>query len=115
MVSYLAPEYSYEKYLKVYDCEPEKGHFPYEYMDDLQMFEDRAQPPQEAFYSRFKNEGISDEDYALCQVAWCDNGMKTMRHFLVLYNNRDVIPFLQAIDKQLPSTSNITSICSKMT
>ena len=100
MVNYLAPGYSYDKYLKAYGCELEKGHFPYEYIDDLMKLEDRALPPQEAFYSRLKNEGISDEDYALCQVTWRDNGMKTMRDFLVWYNNRDVVPFLQAIDKQ---------------
>ena len=29
-----------------------------------------------------------------------DNGMKTMHDFLVWYNNRDVVPFLDAIDKQ---------------
>ena len=69
-------------------------------MDDIVKLEDCALPPQEAFYSRLKNEGISDEDYALCQVAWRDNQMKTMRDFLVWYNNRDVMPFLQAIDKQ---------------
>ena len=53
-------------------------------MDDLLKLDDRALPPQEVFYSRLKNEGTSDEDYTLCQVAWCDNGMKTMRDFLVL-------------------------------
>ena len=100
MVNCLAPGYSYDKYLKAYGCEQEKGHFQYEYMDDLLKLADRALPPQEAFYSRLKNEGISDEDYALCQVAWCDDGKKTIRDFLVGYNNRDVIPFLQAIDKQ---------------
>ena len=33
MVKYLAPGYSYDKYLKAYGCELEIGHFPYEYMD----------------------------------------------------------------------------------
>ena len=56
-------------------------------------------PPQAAFYSRLKNEGISDEDYARCQAVWHDNRMTTMRNFLVWYNNRDVVPFLEAIDK----------------
>ena len=100
MVNYLAPGYSYDKYLKAHGCELEKGHFPYEYMDDLLKLDDRALPPQEAFYSRLKDEGISDEEYALCQVAWRDNGMKTMRDFLVWYNKSDVVPFLQAIEKQ---------------
>ena len=34
------------------------------------------------------------------QVAWHDNRMKTMRDFLMWYNNRYVVPFLDAIDKQ---------------
>ena len=98
--NYLAPGVSYAKYLTAYGCELGKGHFPYEYMDDLQKLEERVLPPQSAFFSQLKNEGISDADYARCQAVWHDNQMKTMRDFLVWYNNRDVIPFLQAIDKQ---------------
>ena len=56
---------------------------PYEYMDGIGKLEDSALPPQEAFYSRLKNEGISDEDYARCQAVWRDNGLKTMHDFLV--------------------------------
>ena len=100
IINFLAPGYSYDKYLKAYGCELQKGHFPCEYMDGIGKLEDSALPPQEAFYSRLKNEGTSDEDYARCQAVWCDNGMKTMRDFLVWYNNRDVVPFLDAIDKQ---------------
>ena len=100
IINFLAPGYSYDKYLKAYGCELQKGHFPYEYMDGIGKLEDIALPPQEAFYSRPKNEGISDEDYARCQAVWRDNGMKTMHDFLVWYNNRDVVPFLDAIDKQ---------------
>ena len=100
ITSYLAPGFSYDKYLKAYGCELQKGHSPYGYMDGIGKLEDRALPPQEAFYSRLKNEGISDDDYARCQAVWCDNRMKSMRDFLVWYNNRDVVPFLEAIDKQ---------------
>ena len=100
IINFLAPGYSYDKYLKAYDCELQKGHFPYEYMDGIGKLEDSALPPQEALYSRLKNEGISDEDYARCQAVWRDNGMKTMNDFLVWYNNRDVVPFLDSIGKQ---------------
>ena len=98
--NYLAPGVSYDKYLKAYGCELQKGHFPYEYMDDLQKLEDRVLPPQSVFFSRLKNEGISNDDYARCQAVWRDNGMETLREYLIWYNNRDVTPFLQAIDKQ---------------
>ena len=100
VTQYLAPGVSYDKYLKAYGCELQKGHFPYEYMDGIGKLEDRALPPQAAFYSQLKSEEISDADYARCQAVWHDNQMKTMRDFLVWYNNRDVTPFLDAISKQ---------------
>ena len=100
MTNYVAPGFSYAKYLKAYGCEVTKGHFPYEYMDRLERLDDTVLPPKEAFFSRLKNEGISDEDYVSCQDAWRDNGITTLRDFLVWYNNRDVVPFLQAVDRQ---------------
>ena len=100
VTQYLAPGVSYAKYLTAYGCELGKGHFPYEYMDDLQKLEDRVLPPQSAFFSRLKNEGISNDDYARCQAVWRDNGMETLREYLIWYNNRDVTPFLDAIAKQ---------------
>ena len=100
MINCIAPGFSYDKYLKAYGCEVTKGHFPYEYMDRLERFDDTALPSKQAFFSRLKNEGISEEDYASCQEAWRDNAMMTLRDSLVWYNNRDVVPFLQAIDRQ---------------
>ena len=100
ITSYLAPGFSYAKYLTAYGCELGKGHFPYEYMDGIGKLADRALPPQAAFFSQLKNEGISDTDYAACQAVWGDNQMTTMRDYLIWYNNRDVTPFLDAIAKQ---------------
>ena len=100
MTNYIAPGFSYDKYLNAYGCEVTKGHSPYEYMDCLERLDDTTLPPKEAFFSRLKNEGITDEDYASCQEAWRHNDMTTLRDFLVWYNNRDVVPFLQAIDRQ---------------
>ena len=45
-INYLAPGFSYDKYLKVYGCTVQKGHFPYEYIDDLRKLEERSLPPQ---------------------------------------------------------------------
>ena len=100
VTQYLAPGFSYDKYLTAYGCELGKGHFPYEYMDSIGKLYERSLPPQSAFYSRLKNEGIADTDYAACQVVWHDNGMTTTRDYLIWYNNRDVLPFLEAIAKQ---------------
>ena len=98
--NYLAPGVSYAKYLTAYGCELGKGHFPYEYMDSIGKLDERSIPPQAVFYSRLKNEGISNDDYARCQAVWRDNGMETLREYLIWYNNRDVTPFLDAIAKQ---------------
>ena len=100
VTQYLAPGVSYDKYLKAYGCMQQKGHFPYEYMDNLRKLDDCVLPPQATFYSRLKNEGISDEDYARCQAVWHDNKMETLRDYLIFYNNLDVTPFLEAISKQ---------------
>ena len=51
VTQYLAPGVSYDKYLKAYGCELQKGHFPYEYMDNLRKLDDCPLPPQAAFYS----------------------------------------------------------------
>ena len=46
IINFQAPEYSYDKYLKAYGCELQKGHFPYEYMDGIGKLEDSALPPK---------------------------------------------------------------------
>ena len=69
MTNYIAPGFSHDKYLKVYGCGVTIGHFLYEYMDCLERLDNTALPPKEAFFSRLKNEGISDEDYVSCQEA----------------------------------------------
>ena len=96
----LAPGLSYEKYLNAYGCELTKGTFPYEFIDDLRKLNDPELPPQEAFYSQLKQEGISDEAYERCQKVWRDEDMTTLKDYLVWYNNRDVVPFQEALAKQ---------------
>ena len=59
-------------------------------------------PPHEAL----KNENISVEDYQLCLNVWQENDMKTMKEFLVWYNNKDVEPMLEAIDKMFQFNQN---------
>ena len=93
MTNYIAPGFSYDKYLKAYGCEVDERSFAVRVHGLSERLDDTALPPKEAFFSRLKNEGISDEDYASCQEAWRDNGMTTLRDFLVWYNNRDVVPF----------------------
>ena len=98
--NYLAPGFSYSKYLAAYEVREKKGFFPYEYLTDLNQLDEPRLPPKEAFYSTLREKGISDEDYDFCRSVWRERGMTTFRDFLVWYNNLDVVPFLEALDKQ---------------
>lgn len=48
---------------------------------------------------------MSEEDYAVCQRAWAEKGMQTLRNILVWYNNLDVVPFLETLEKMSHTVS----------
>ena len=56
-------------------------------------------PPHDAFYSQLKGSNISDDDYIYCQKVWKTHRMNTFQDFLIWYNNLDVKPFVQAVQK----------------
>ena len=100
MINYLTPGTSYDKYLKAYGVSMQKGFFPYEYVTSLEQLKETSLPPHQAFYSSVRGSNISEEDYKLCQRVWKENKMETLKDFLSWYNNLDVKPFLEAIEKQ---------------
>ena len=97
--NFLAAGSSYAGFLKAYGCAENKGFFPYEWVDTLEKLEESQLPPYEAFYSNLKNTNIAEEEYKYCQEIWEKEGMRTMRDFLTWYNNLDVVPFVDALDK----------------
>jgi G:T-mismatch repair DNA endonuclease (very short patch repair protein) len=100
IINFIAPGYSYARYLKAFKCEQEKVFFPYEWMDSFDKLDHIQLPPKYCFYNALKKEHISVEDYCLCQTVWYRENMQTFRDFLVWYNNLDVAPFIVAIDRQ---------------
>ena len=56
-------------------------------------------PPHEAFFNELQNKNITDAEYKICVDAWNENNMKTFKDFLEWYNNLDVIPFVEAVEK----------------
>ena len=70
VTNFLAPGFSYDKFLKAYECPQTKGFFPYQWLDSLEKLEHPSLPPHEAFFSTLKNKNISDEDYQYCQQVW---------------------------------------------
>ena len=97
--SYLAPNYSYDEFIKAYKCKLEKGFFPYEFFDNYDKLNYNSLPPHKAFFNRLKNKNITDEEYNICVDAWNNNNMKTFKDFLEWYNNLDVLPFIEAVEK----------------
>ena len=80
--SYLAPNYSYDAFIKAYKCKLEKGFFPYDYFNSYDKINNTEMPPHEAFFNKLKNKNITDEEYNVCVNAWKDNSMKTFKVFL---------------------------------
>ena len=99
ITNYLAPGFSYAQFLKAYGCTEEKGHFPYEWMTSLEKLTATELPPHDAFHSTLKNENITEEEYRHCRDVWVEKEMTTMKDFLEWYNNKDVEPMLEAIEK----------------
>ena len=97
--NYVAPGFSYDQFLKAYECEQTKGYFPYEWVDGLDKLEETLLPRHAALYSSLKNQNITNEEYRYCQQVWEDKEMSTFKDFLVWYNNLDVVPFLEAVEK----------------
>ena len=99
ITNYLAPGFNYDAFLKAYECSQKKGYFPYEWVDSVEKLDFDQLPPRQAFYSSLSQSEISDEQYEYCKHVWIEEGMTSFRDFLVWYNNRDVVPFLEAIEK----------------
>jgi hypothetical protein len=98
--NFIAPGFSYAKYLSAYGVDQQKGYFPYEWIDDLDKLNCETLPTKADFYDNLKEKGITDEEYDIVEKAWRDEKMQIVRDLLIWYNNLDVEPFLKALDKQ---------------
>ena len=50
IMSFIAPGFSYAKYLAAFEVEEQKGFFPYKYVTNLQRLDLPNLPPKEAFF-----------------------------------------------------------------
>ena len=123
--NYLAGGVSYSAFLKAYKIEEAKSYFPYEWFDDVSKLDYPCLPSYDAFYSELKQNNVleirdrSDDDddddnnedhmnddkatgverYQELQDIWQQKGMSTFKDFLIYYNNLDVHPFVEAMEK----------------
>ena len=96
---YLAAGSSYSRFLRAYEIEESKGYFPYDYFDSIEKLEEKHLPPHEEFYSQLRDSNITEEEYEYLHRVWQEEGMETFKDFLEWYNNKDVAPFVQAVQK----------------
>ena len=57
--NFIAPGFSYAKYLAAYAIEEHKGFFPYEYITSLEKLDETSLPSREAFHSSLRNFDLS--------------------------------------------------------
>ena len=69
----------------------QKGFFPYDYMDSIEKLKDPKPPPQKAFYSKLTDRGITKNNYNHVLNVWKTWNMKTLKDYLKLYNESDVL------------------------
>ena len=68
-----------------------KGVYPYDWVDSIDKLSETQLPPQESFFSKLSDEGISDDDYSHAQKVWEEFQCKTFRDYHDIYNVSDVL------------------------
>ena len=83
-----------------------KGVYPYDWVDSIDKFSEIQLPPQELFYSKLNDEGISDEDYLHAQEVWKEFNCKTFRDYHNIYNVSDVLILADVLE-------NFRDVCNE--
>ena len=84
----------------------QKGFFPYDYLDNIEKLKDSKPPPQKAFYSKLTGKGINNYNYNHVLNVWKSFNMKTLKDYLELYNESDVLLLADVFE-------NFRDICLK--
>ena len=100
VLNYLAPGITYDKWVKTYGAKHNKSWLPYEWFDSPDKLAFPGLPPYMAWYSKLKGEYVlSLKEYDDCHRIFRERGMQTFGDWLEYYNNLDVAPFLEALQK----------------
>ena len=100
IINYLAPATSYDKWVKAYGCELEKSWLPYEWFDSPEKLNYPGVPDHPAWYSRLKGEFVLKlSEWKVCKRLFVQRGMRTFADWLWYYNDLDVVPGLEALQK----------------
>ena len=85
-----------------------KGVYPYDWVDSIEKFSETQLPPQELFYSKLNDEGISDDDSLHTQKVWDEFQCKTFSDYHDLYNVSDVLILADVFENSETCAMKIT-------
>ena len=85
----------------------QKGFYPYEYMDSVEIFKEDKPPPQKAFFSKLTGKGISNKNYSHVLNVWNSFNMETIKDYHKLYNDSDALLLADVFE-------NFRDICLKI-
>ena len=63
ITQFVAPGYSYEKFLRSYNASEGKGFFPYEYLTSIEKLDEPQLPHPDAFYSSLKTHNVLEASW----------------------------------------------------
>ena len=100
IINYLGPGTSYEKWVKAYECKTVKSWFPYEWFDRPEKLDYPGLSDYMDWYSKLKGDFVLKlSEWKACKKLFREKGMKTFKDWVRYYNNLDVAPGLEALEK----------------
>ena len=100
IINYLGPGTSYGKWVKAYECKAEKSWFPKEWFDRPEKLDYPGLPDYLDWYSKLKGDFVLKlSEWKACKETFREKGMKTFKDWVRYYNNLDVAPGLEALQK----------------
>ena len=100
IINYLGPGTSYDAWVKAYGCSVQKSWLPYEWFDTPAKLHYPGLPDYPAWYSKLKDSFVLKlSEFRECRKVFKEKGMATFGDWLRYYNNLDVAPGLEALEK----------------
>ena len=80
-----------KEYPHDYEALCKKGHYPYDWVDDIKKLKHKGLPPRNNFYNKLKQELISEEDYEHALSVYKRLGCKSCLDYHLAYLKCDVL------------------------
>ena len=100
IINYLSLGTSYEKWVKAYGCSVQKLWLLYEWFNSPEKLNYRRLPDYSVWYSHLEGEYLlSLSEYQEWKKIFKGKGMQTFADWLRYYNDLNVVPGIEALEK----------------